>query len=282
MVRRRVLALTIVMSLVMCMTIPVIAIAAQDNDPVISEAYIPSEPVETIIEIEVPIPIELENNCLIYREIINEEKELPLLIEICEKRKIDAENMANAARECGYADDHPVIQLAQLEWNTADECLQRYKKEYEEIIMAQKYEEYPVATEIWLYLKELGYNDYVCAGILGNMMAEVGGGTLNIQYWLYSPGGSFYGICQWSKQYFPEVHGLDLQNQLYFLRDTIKEQIDYAGFAYQSGFKYEQFLQLEDEREAALAFAIAYERCASQHYYKRCDYAEIAYNYFVN
>ena len=46
------------------------------------------------------------------------------------------------------------------------------------LIMKQKYNEYPVATEIWMFLKNCGYNDYVAAGILGNMMAEVGGNTL--------------------------------------------------------------------------------------------------------
>ena len=41
-------------------------------------------------------------------------------------------------------------------------------------------------------MKELGWNDYVCAGIVGNLMAEVGGQTLNIDPQL---GNSYYGIC---------------------------------------------------------------------------------------
>ena len=41
-------------------------------------------------------------------------------------------------------------------------------------------DEYPEAYKIWHYLKKLGYNDYVCAGIMGNIMAECGGQTLNI------------------------------------------------------------------------------------------------------
>ena len=45
----------------------------------------------------------------------------------------------------------------------------------------------PIATEIWLYLKKQGYNDYVCAGILGNIMAEVGGQTLNIRHMVLLP-----------------------------------------------------------------------------------------------
>lgn len=47
----------------------------------------------------------------------------------------------------------------------------------------EAYKEYPEATEVWIYLRYgLGYNEYVCAGILGNMMAEVGGGTLDLKY----------------------------------------------------------------------------------------------------
>lgn len=47
----------------------------------------------------------------------------------------------------------------------------------------ESYEKYPEATEVWMYLRYgLGYNEYVCAGILGNMMAEVGGGTLDLKY----------------------------------------------------------------------------------------------------
>lgn len=141
--------------------------------------------------------------------------------------------------------------------------------------------EYPVATEIWNYLKSLGYNDYVCAGILGNMMAEVGGQTLDIQYWLYNPSGDYYGCCQWSMYYFPEIGGADLKTQLDFLRDTIKLNIDMFGNNYQQGFNYDKFLTLTDERAAALAFADCYERGAPQYNHCRINSAIIAYNYFV-
>lgn len=141
--------------------------------------------------------------------------------------------------------------------------------------------EYPVATEIWNYLKDLGYNDYVCAGILGNMMAEVGGQTLDIQYWLYNPSGDYYGCCQWSMYYFPEIGGADLKTQLDFLRDTIKLNIDMFGNNYQQGFNYDKFLTLADERAAALAFADCYERGAPQYNHCRINSATIAYNYFV-
>ena len=51
-------------------------------------------------------------------------------------------------------------------------------------IWAEKEAKYPVATYIWRYMKDLGWSDAVCAGIMGNMMAEVGGHTLLIIKWI--------------------------------------------------------------------------------------------------
>lgn len=145
----------------------------------------------------------------------------------------------------------------------------------------QRAEEYPAATAIWLYMKNLGWNDYVCAGIMGNIMAEVGGGTLNVQYWLAGGDGWYYGMCQWSKYYCPDVYGAELLEQCDYLRDTIQYQIDVYGYLYQSGFNYEQFLELTNERSAAYAFGVCYERPAFEYLSIRCNYAEKAYNYFV-
>lgn len=142
--------------------------------------------------------------------------------------------------------------------------------------------EYPIAIEIWNYLKNLGYNDYVCAGILGNIMAEVGGNTLYIQYWLYDSSNIYYGMCQWNVNYYNEVKGTDLYSQLDFLMKTIEYEIDTFGFKYQKGFKYEDFINLTNYEEAALAFAKSYERCASRHYRVRQANAKVAYEYFVN
>lgn len=142
-------------------------------------------------------------------------------------------------------------------------------------------EEYPAATQIWLYMKELGWNDYVCAGILGNIMAECGGHTLNIQWNIYDYSGWFYGICQWSLYYRPEASGLSLENQLDLLYNTIESEFDYAGFCYYSGFTYEDFLEMTNCRDIALAFAKVYERCGSGSYSIRQRNAEVAYEYFV-
>lgn len=139
-------------------------------------------------------------------------------------------------------------------------------------------DKYVAATYIWNYLHDQGFNDYVSAGILGNIMTEVGGNTLYIQWWLYGP--CYYGMCQWNNAY-TQVWGTDLKTQCDFLMSNIRYEIDTFGFVYQSGFKYNNFCQLQDARAAARCFAQSYERCGSGSYGIRESNALIAYNYFV-
>ena len=138
---------------------------------------------------------------------------------------------------------------------------------------------YIVATYVWNYLKEAGFNDYVCAGIMGNLMAETGGQTLNLNWEAWSE-GSYYGIAQWSKKFYPNVIGKNLTEQCDFLLDTIKYEFDTFGYAYSKGFNYDKFLELDNEKEAALAFAKCYERCNSAYYSVRESNATKAYEYF--
>lgn len=212
-------------------------------------------------------------------------EELIELIDECRARKDAAHTLAEGARALGYAEDHPVILLAKEEWKNTNELELQYEITYNQLsypLWDARMAEYPIATSIWLYLKQLGYNDYVCAGIMGNIMAEVGGQTLEIQHTLYSSGGGFYGMCQWSKKYYPEILGTDLETQCNFLRDTIKYEIDTFGYAYKRNFDYSTFLALTNERDAALAFAKTYERCDASSYSTRQKNAEIAYEYFVD
>ena len=42
----------------------------------------------------------------------------------------------------------------------------------------QKLREYPEATRVWYYMKDVfGWSDELCAGVMGNIMAEIGGGS---------------------------------------------------------------------------------------------------------
>ena len=91
-------------------------------------------------------------------------------------------------------------------------------------------DKYPEAYKIWYYLKKLGYNDYVCAGIMGNIMAECGGQTLNIQPYIYNSTFEYYGICQWSLKYCPSVKDMSLDEQLKFLSQKHTQYIVFLPF----------------------------------------------------
>lgn len=213
--------------------------------------------------------------------------QLQILIEAERANQETAHELAESARKLGWPEESEPIVSAKNEWWNAQLAIEvynaRYQElyaEYEEAKWTTKAAEYPAATQIWRYMKDLGWNDYVCAGIMGNLMAEVGGQTLNIQYWLY--GNNYYGMCQWNKAYCNKVWGADLVGQCDFLSDTIKYEIDTFGYAYAKGFNFDSFLAMSNERDAALAFAKCYERCGSGSYTIRQNNAEKAYDYFVN
>lgn len=236
--------------------------------------------------------------------------ELITLINETQIIKDTSHEMAENARALGWQEEDSLIKELQDKWFEADANQKAYQnllsiieleeekarkaeedriavelaaqeaaRQAEEARWASKAAEYPAATQIWRYMKSLGWNDYVCAGIMGNLMAEVGGQTLDIQYWLY--GNGYYGMCQWNRAY-SQIWGADLESQCVFLKDTIKYEFDTYGFKYQKGFNFNSFLNMSDASQAALAFAKSYERCGSGTYTTRQNNAIKAYNYFVN
>ena len=135
---------------------------------------------------------------------------------------------------------------------------------------------YSQATQVWNSLKSLGLNDYVCAGILGNIMAEVGGQTLDISRWAkYSATNTkYYGICQWAggrKQRLLNDFGTTLEDQIRFLSVELFEVIP----------KGNSFYNMQDEKQAALYFAKYYERCGTGSYSVRQANATKALAYFT-
>jgi len=136
-----------------------------------------------------------------------------------------------------------------------------------------QYQAYPVACTVWQALRENGYNPYVCAGILGNMMTECGGHTLNLDHDIYDSTGMYYGLCQWSLRYTPQVNGLDTLGQLDVLFSNIEVNMEYFG----GDFEY--FLSIRDEKEAAYYFQYYYERGAGTE--SRSRNATVALNYFT-
>ena len=239
-----------------------------------SEDYIPSETSTMVLS---TYQLKFNNT--------NEKTELIEMISICQARKEDAINMAKAARELGYEEAHPVIELAKQEWDNAEEHLIVYTEKYNQILKAEEEKwnkrkvEYPEATAIWLYFKSQGYNDYVIAGIMGNIMAEVGGQTLKLRP--YAESKNYYGICQWNKWGYKGVIGADLNKQCEFLNQTIAREFNTYGKAFAKGFDFNTFMSLTNEKDAAKAFAKCYERCSSATYNVRMNNATKAYNYFT-
>lgn len=147
----------------------------------------------------------------------------------------------------------------------------------------EKENEYYYATKTWQYLKDLGYSDVACAGILGNLMAECGGHTLKLDPFLYDAAtGNYYGMFQWSIHYYPRAEGMTFEEQLDYYAETSIPIFKTWGKEYYNGFTLDDFNKLTDPRDAALAFAKVYERCASWTYERRQNFSEVAYKYFVS
>jgi hypothetical protein len=142
--------------------------------------------------------------------------------------------------------------------------------------------EYPYAAEVWFRLRSEGMSPAAVAGILGNMMAETGGGTLNFKPGIYDGTGSFYGICQWSTYYYPSVNGSDFDFQVDFLIETMPKEYKNFGSCYARSFTLEDYYAMTSPEDAAMAFAKVYERCGSGSYGWRQWGAREAYNYFMS
>lgn len=159
----------------------------------------------------------------------------------------------------------------------------------EDLHWAKCYEEYPVATELWLLMKGYGWTDAACAGLMGNFMKEVGGGeekinglwidTLKLKPNLYGRDNRYYGICQWCITWYPEIfpenlgYQPTLREQLEYLRETLATRHYY-------GFDESYFKTATNYREVAKVFFDNYEK-ANETSDRRQRNAEKAYNYFV-
>lgn len=208
-------------------------------------------------------------------------EEINRLIAECTSRMDAATKMVDACVELGYEEDDPVLLLAHEEYSNAEFDYNYYIELLADAERALRRSEYPAATIVWDYLTiNMGLNEHVAAGILGNMMAEVGGQTLALETDCYGRG--YYGICQWRIEYMVyNITYSDLETQLDYLANTIEEEFKVFGDLHKSGFTYADFCNLQDEQTAALAFAEVYERCGSGSYYVRKQNATNAYNYYT-
>ena len=145
-------------------------------------------------------------------------------------------------------------------------------------------EEYPIATQVWLYMKnEFGWNDVVCAGIMGNLMAECGGCWTDDLDWEINK-SSGLGMVQWiggRRKQIISIYGEHptWEQQLIFMKD---EMYGTNGVTKQiTDWQLDKIMNAETPEECAFAFASYFERCSEQHRAPRRGYAKKAYEYFV-
>lgn len=181
------------------------------------------------------------------------------------------------------------LKIVNIDITNTRNIKEQYEIAYDEFLRIEEqihwencYKEYPIATEIWDFMrKELNWSNEVCAGVIGNMMAETGGQTLNIRWYCYDSSREYYGICQWSLYYRTFMAETSLAEQLQYLKDSIEETMNKWGYKYAKGFKYKDFVALTDPQEVALAFAKCYERCHHRSYGIRQTNAMKAYDYYT-
>lgn len=242
-----------------------------NSDEVILE--VSPTPTPTVITVEVEVIPDME--IISHDRIIPSNSQEALeQIENANNRKNKVQEILNNFAYLEYSDDRIITWADEMIINTNAD-IEYYTDIYNVLVEEEKWdaraEEYPTATYIWLFLKEQGFNDYVAAGIMGNMMTEAGGQSLSIN--ASATSGSYYGICQWGPHFSGRY--TDLDGQLNLLMDTI--QAEFSGYGTMS---YESFCNLENEQDAALTFAKSYERCTSTSYSQRQRNATKALEYF--
>ena len=135
------------------------------------------------------------------------------------------------------------------------------------------------SERVWDYLRSLGFSEAATAGILGNMMAECGGQTLNLDPFVigYTPGFS-YGLCQWTANFgIGNYKGEDIwyasfEDQLRFLNNTMESTMIYWCGAN----AYTNFKKSTSPQQAAYDFQWCYERGYGDS--QRQKNAVVAYN----
>ena len=177
-----------------------------------------------------------------------------------------------------------------IEGNSGDKvCERKYPIGDKEILGYGKYKQPETsasgdtASQVWTYLKSYGYSDSVAAGIIGNMMRECGGDTLDLDWDIvgHYNGDEFYGLCQWCLRYTPAgFKNSTIKEQCDYLHRTIESEFASYGGNY-NGITYSEFLK-SDTRTAAIAFERVYERCGNYSFEdtRRANNAEEAYKKF--
>lgn len=275
---------------VICLTMTAFAGEATKNEnntvATISEAYIPSETSSTEEPKEEEV-ITLES-VVVERVEPTTYDEANSLLEKAKDRKETAQTVYDGLVSLGYAENHPAVVMAQADVKSANKDVKYYQEQ--QAVWEEKHEwevraaEYPAATEAWLYMKnEFGWSDTVCAGIIGNFMAECGGcWTQDLDWDVNTQHG--LGMVQWiggRRSALINRYGSNpsIKEQLNFVKD---ELYGTNGVTQQvTDSQLDKIMNASSPEECAFAFASYYERCAEQYRAPRRGYARTAYEYFV-
>ena len=248
------------------------------------------EPIATVEDVD-PLPPSAVEESVIEEEkieVVEEEPKVELLsIEEISKQVINGDWGCGEERkvrltEAGYNYDEVQAKVAELMPKP-----QPAKKPAAVSSITLPTGEYPEAQLIWDTMISWGWTAETCAGIIGNMMAEIGGGTLNLSNW-NSNGGCGYGLIQWTgsrRSLLKSRYGSypNIEQQLIFMRDELfgtngtRQQVNSSVLN-----RIMNTNGNETPESIAFCFASNYERCASRYRARRQGYARIAYEYFMS
>ena len=246
------------------------------------------EPMATVEDVD-PLPPSAVEESVIEEEkieVVEEEPKIELLpVEEIAKQVINGDWSSGEERktrltEAGYNYDEVQAKVAEL-------MPKPIQKPASKPSITLPTGEYPEAQLIWDTMISWGWTAETCAGIIGNMMAEIGGGTLNLSNW-NSNGGCGYGLIQWTgsrRSLLKSRYGSypNIEQQLIFMRDELfgtngtRQQVNSSVLN-----RIMNTNGNETPESIAFCFASNYERCASRYRAKRQGYARIAYEYFMS
>lgn len=259
----------------------------------VSEDYIPSEPVYSG-SMEPTVPPIPEETVIILDPVVVERveptayHEANALLEEALVRQALITTIYENFIALGYAEDHPAVVMAKTDIDNTQADIEYYQEKYNEFEEYYKWEmrakEYPVATQVWLHMKnELGWSDTVCAGIMGNIMAECAGGSFYFDWGV--SGSSGYGMIQWlggRRDLLFSKYGSapGIEDQLNYVRDELYGANGVRAQVTDS--QLDAIINAESPEDCAFAFATYFERCASEYRSMRREYARAAYDYFAS
>lgn len=138
------------------------------------------------------------------------------------------------------------------------------------------------AERVWDYLRSLGFSEAGAAGVLGNMMEECGGHTLNLNPQAQNPDSGAFGLVQWLYiGYYQNgmYVGMPFEDQLRYLGTNSYGSIQAVITRACGSSQYNALKNATSPENAALIFENCYE-ISQQALDHRQRHAREAYNAF--